>query len=84
MVTGSRPWAGMSHAAIIHAVCVGHRTLHFPDNTPEALAMLGSACMAQEPVERPSFADILDVLAPLHTLLAANNINTQSYLAEQC
>ncbi|WIA44433.1 hypothetical protein OEZ86_007193 [Tetradesmus obliquus] len=66
MVTGSRAWAGMSHMAVVNAVCCDKKTLQFPADAPDALVMLGKACMAYNPAERPTFQDILDILEPLN------------------
>jgi hypothetical protein len=54
---------------VVHSVCVKRTQLAFPPSTPEPLAMLGSACLAYDPAERPTFSDILDVLQPLRGLL---------------
>jgi hypothetical protein len=71
MCVGLRPWAGMSHAAVIKAVCADRRALAFGDETPEGVRLLAQAAMARDPAERPSFADILDVLEPLTAALKA-------------
>lgn len=57
-----RAWAGLSHHAVVHAVCVKRQQLQFPSEAPEALVMLGQACMSAAPEERPTFEDILEVL----------------------
>jgi hypothetical protein len=69
MAASSRAWAGLSHQAVVHAVCVERLQLAFPQDTPEAVVMLGEACLAYEPSERPSFQDIVDVLMPLSEVL---------------
>jgi hypothetical protein len=71
MCVGLRPWAGMSHAAVIRAVCVDRRSLTFGGETPEGVALLAQAAMARDPAARPSFQDILDVLEPLEAALKA-------------
>jgi hypothetical protein len=75
MVTGSRAWAGMSHMAVVNAVCCDKRQLQFPDDAPEALVMLGRACMAYNAAERPTFQDILDILEPLNDVITGRNSN---------
>jgi len=70
MVTGSRAWAGMSHSAVVQAVCVKQQQLQFPSDAPEALSMLGQACMSYNPADRPTFEDILEVLEPCTALLS--------------
>ena len=69
MVSGSRAWAGLSHAAVVDAVCVKKLRLTFPPNTPDAMVALGTACMEADPDARPSFEDILEVLEPCQALL---------------
>lgn len=61
MVSSSRAWAGLSHARVIQLVCVERMGLIFPPDTPDALVMLGTACMAFDPADRPTFEDILEV-----------------------
>ncbi|WIA23927.1 hypothetical protein OEZ85_013569 [Tetradesmus obliquus] len=73
MVTGSRAWAGMSHMAVVNAVCCDKKTLQFPDDAPDALMMLGKACMAYNPAERPTFQDILDILEPLNEVITGRS-----------
>lgn len=68
MYTSSRPWAGMGHAAIIKAVAIESKTLQFPDDTPDAVRELAKACMVEDPAERPTIGDVLDVLAPLASM----------------
>ncbi|KAI8472537.1 MAG: kinase-like domain-containing protein [Monoraphidium minutum] len=69
MCAGNRPWAGMSHAAVVRAVCVERRSLEFPAGAPEGLVMLAAACMARDPSDRPTFGDVIDVLEPLGAAL---------------
>ncbi len=65
------PWGGMGHAAIVAAVVGDRRRLQFTAATPDGVALLANAAMAYEPAERPTFQDILDVLAPLEAALTA-------------
>jgi hypothetical protein len=67
MAYGNRPWAGMSHAAIVHAVCVERRQLEFGGGggAPNAMQLIAQACMAHNAGERPTFADVLDLLSAL-------------------
>lgn len=70
MVTSSRAWAGMSHVAVVNAVCSQKLQLQFLNDSPDGLVLLGQACMNFEPADRPSFRDILDILEPLNELIA--------------
>lgn len=72
MWTGARPWHGIAHAQIVQAVAVEGRTLAWPQDAPEGLAALGEACLSHRPCDRPTFADIVDVLAPLAEVLEAS------------
>lgn len=65
MCVGNRPWAGMSHAAIIRAVCIEHRELLFGDETPGGVVHLAQACLSYNPAQRPTFQDVMEVLEPL-------------------
>ncbi|KIZ03647.1 Mitogen-activated protein kinase kinase kinase [Monoraphidium neglectum] len=69
MCVGSRPWAGMSHAAVVRAVVQERRSLELGSETPEGVALLAGACMARDPNERPSFREVLEVLEPLGEML---------------
>jgi hypothetical protein len=66
-----RAWAGLSHHGVVLAVCVKRQQLKFPAEAPEALVSLGQACMAADPEARPSFDDIVDVLAPLRDFVSS-------------
>ncbi|GIL66467.1 hypothetical protein Vafri_20001 [Volvox africanus] len=62
MYTGLRPWAGMNHGQIIYNVGMKNVQLLFPPGTPPAIADLSSSCTRTNPVQRPSFNEILDKL----------------------
>jgi serine/threonine protein kinase len=72
MWTGARPWHGLTHAQIVQAVAVEGKTLAWPQDAPEGLAAVGEACLSHHPSDRPTFADIVDVLAPLAEVLEAS------------
>jgi hypothetical protein len=61
--------------AVVNAVCCDKKQLQFPDDAPEALVMLGRACMAYIAAERPTFQDILDILDPLNDVIMGRNSN---------
>lgn len=65
----------MSHQAVVKAVCIDKLQLQFPADAPEALVALGQACMSYDPDERPSFEDILEVLAPLNDMIVSAEVN---------
>lgn len=69
MWTGARPWHGLTHAQIVRAVTAEGRALAWPANAPEGLVALGEACLSRDPADRPTFADVVDVLAPLAEVL---------------
>lgn len=69
MVTGSRAWAGMSHMAVVNAVCCQKLQLKFPQDAPEGLVILGQACMTYDAADRPTFREVLEILEPLNELL---------------
>jgi hypothetical protein len=61
--------------AVVNAVCCDKKQLQFPPDAPDALVMLGRACMAHNPAERPTFQDILDILEPLNEVITGRNSN---------
>ena len=69
MYTGLRPWRGLSHAQVVEAVGREGKVLLWPDEAPDGLAALGEACCSPEPRDRPTFADVLEVLQPLVALI---------------
>eukprot|EP00878_Enallax_costatus_P015719 GHUV01016470.1.p1 GENE.GHUV01016470.1~~GHUV01016470.1.p1 ORF type:complete len:346 (+),score=111.35 GHUV01016470.1:799-1836(+) len=81
MVTGSRAWAGMSHMAVVNAVCCQKLQLQFPPDAPDGLVLLGQACMASEPSDRPTFSDVLEILEPLNEIIAGREATGPGYVA---
>jgi len=57
-------------AQVVGAVGWGHARLPLPDGVHPVLRALIARCF-DDPAERPSFSDILDMLKPLQTPLAA-------------
>jgi serine/threonine protein kinase len=51
MCSGRRPFAGMSHSQVLHAVGLG-RTLEVPPGIPPGLSSLLAACLSKEPAQR--------------------------------
>lgn len=70
MLASSRAWAGLSHHAVVHSVCIKKLQLQFPPEAPEALVQLGQACMSYQSEDRPTFKDILEVLLPLRQFVS--------------
>jgi hypothetical protein len=59
MVAHTRAWAGMLHAQIMFAVAMRRRQLEFPEGTHPAYVSLALRCMAYDPADRPTFADLV-------------------------
>lgn len=65
LVTMQQPWNGLSPAQVVGAVAFQNRRLTVPQNTSPMLASLMEACWNDDPVQRPSFASIVDTLKKL-------------------
>ncbi|KAI9097644.1 hypothetical protein K1719_025415 [Acacia pycnantha] len=65
LVTMQQPWSGLSPAQVVGAVAFQNRRLVIPPNTSPALSSLMESCWADDPNERPSFANIMDSLKKL-------------------
>jgi len=63
MLTGTRAWAGLSHTAVIIQTSVLGRSLEVPDGLPATVKFVLEKCLAREPGERPSFAEVAGMLA---------------------
>ena len=70
MYCSSRAWAGMSHAAVIQAVCQQRLRLHFPPGAIDVYVALAAACMSYDAGQRPSMEDVVEVLAPVAQMAA--------------
>lgn len=68
MYSGCRPFAGMSHSQVLHAIGMG-RQLQLPEHMPKGLRDLLEACMARDPAKRPPFSEVLDRVVQLETEL---------------
>ncbi|KAA3453916.1 serine/threonine-protein kinase CTR1 isoform X1 [Gossypium australe] len=62
LVTMQQPWSGLSPAQVVGAVAFQNRRLAVPPNTSPKLASLMESCWADDPAERPSFANIVEAL----------------------
>ncbi|XP_075511797.1 serine/threonine-protein kinase CTR1 [Primulina tabacum] len=65
LVTKQQPWSGLSPAQVVGAVAFQNRRLAIPQNTCSILASLMESCWADDPAQRPSFADIVGTLKKL-------------------
>ncbi|XP_022773075.1 serine/threonine-protein kinase CTR1-like isoform X2 [Durio zibethinus] len=65
LVTMQQPWSGLSPAQVVGAVAYQNRRLAIPPNTSPKLASLMESCWADNPAERPSFANIVEALKNL-------------------
>jgi len=61
MFQGHRPYAGMTHSQVLHAVSTG-RTLGVPTHAPAPLKPLIQRCLDPRPEQRPRFAEIHEYL----------------------
>lgn len=61
-LTGRRPYEGCTQMQVIHAVVIEGCRPELPADAPPALAALGRRCLAVDPEERPTFAQILEEL----------------------
>ncbi|EFJ50172.1 hypothetical protein VOLCADRAFT_58748, partial [Volvox carteri f. nagariensis] len=65
MVTGSRPWAGLSHLQVSVEVGTHMRQLQWPTWVHGGVRLLGQRCMSPRPEERPTAAQMQAELAEL-------------------
>ncbi|KAF8411354.1 hypothetical protein HHK36_003901 [Tetracentron sinense] len=65
LVTMQQPWSGLSPAQVVGAVAFQNRRLAIPQNTPPMLTSLMESCWADDPAQRPSFANIVESLKKL-------------------
>ncbi|GIL61223.1 hypothetical protein Vafri_15628 [Volvox africanus] len=65
MVTGSRPWAGLSHLQVSVEVGTNMRQLQWPSWVHSGVRLLGQRCLSPKPDERPTAAQMQAELAEL-------------------
>ncbi|XVF36576.1 hypothetical protein REPUB_Repub19eG0069200 [Reevesia pubescens] len=65
LLTMQQPWSGLSPAQVVGAVAFQNRRLTIPPNTSPKLASLMESCWADDPAQRPSFANIVEALKKL-------------------
>jgi hypothetical protein len=64
MVTCQRPWKGLNHSQIIHALTTG-KCLTLPPTTPTCIRKFVAKCLASKPEQRPTFTTIMAELEEL-------------------
>ena len=62
LLTGKVPWGNMNPIQVIAAVGFKKRCLPRPEHSDAVLVALMERCCAHDPVERPSFSEILQTL----------------------
>ncbi|KAJ4963210.1 hypothetical protein NE237_023149 [Protea cynaroides] len=65
LVTMQQPWSGLSPVQVVGAVAFQNRRLIIPPGTCPMLASLMESCWADDPWQRPTFANIVDSLKKL-------------------
>ncbi|GAV66851.1 Pkinase_Tyr domain-containing protein/EDR1 domain-containing protein [Cephalotus follicularis] len=65
LVTMQQPWNGLCPAQVVGAVAFQNRKLAVPPNTSPVLASLMESCWDDDPVQRPSFAQVVEALKKL-------------------
>ncbi|XP_022941333.1 serine/threonine-protein kinase CTR1-like [Cucurbita moschata] len=65
LVTMQQPWSGLGPAQVVGAVAFQNRKLSIPPNTSPLVSSLIESCWADDPVQRPSFASIVESLKKL-------------------
>ncbi|KAH7567645.1 hypothetical protein ACOSP7_010331 [Xanthoceras sorbifolium] len=65
LVTMQQPWSGLSPAQVVGAVAFQNRKLTIPPNTSPVLASLMESCWADNPIQRPTFGNIVESLKKL-------------------
>ncbi|KAI3938263.1 hypothetical protein MKW92_043276 [Papaver armeniacum] len=65
LVTMQQPWSGLGPGQVVGAVAFQNRRLTIPQNTCPKLVSLMEACWLDDPKQRPSFKDIVDILKKL-------------------
>ncbi|KAK3231073.1 hypothetical protein Dsin_002954 [Dipteronia sinensis] len=65
LVTMQQPWNGLSPAQVVGAVAFQNRKLTIPPNTSPVLVSIMESCWADDPAQRPSFANIVESLKKL-------------------
>ncbi|KAF8067119.1 SIS8 [Scenedesmus sp. PABB004] len=72
LVTGAEPWTGLNPMQVVGAVGFAGQRLALPPGLDPGVAGLISACWASAPAERPSFAQVLEVLRGFKELPAVS------------
>ncbi|GIL48868.1 hypothetical protein Vafri_5296 [Volvox africanus] len=64
MYTGQRPYGGLTHGQILHAITTG-KPLALGASCPQPLKVFLSRCLAPKPGDRPNFPQIIEMLEEL-------------------
>eukprot|EP01018_Ginkgo_biloba_P016696 Gb_16362 [translate_table: standard] len=65
LVTMQQPWSGLNPAQVVGAVGFQSRRLQIPKDMNPDIATIIESCWANDPWQRPSFANIMESLKPL-------------------
>ncbi|GFR40685.1 hypothetical protein Agub_g1276 [Astrephomene gubernaculifera] len=63
LVTGRKPWEGLNVGQVVAEVAFKHRRLTLPAGVEPTVRSLIESCWANDPRERPSFTQILAIMA---------------------
>lgn len=64
-------------AQIIFCVTIQNKNLEFGGSVPPELAALGSACLAKDPAQRPTFPEILKALDAIRSTIISRQASAQ-------
>ncbi|GLC39870.1 hypothetical protein PLESTF_000919300 [Pleodorina starrii] len=64
MYTGQRPYGGLTHGQILHAITTG-KPLPLGASCPQPLRVFLTRCLAPKPTDRPTFPEIIEMLEEL-------------------
>ncbi|EQC29266.1 TKL protein kinase [Saprolegnia diclina VS20] len=81
MIAKEQPFKGMSPIQAAFAVARQQMRPPFPKDTPESLMQLVETCWHQDPAQRPTFAQILDVLPAVRAQLTRRDYHGLNFVA---
>ena len=74
---GEMPYFTMTNAEAMEKVATGYR-LQQPKGCPDEVYKLMLSCWNEDPMERPSFEEVLNILNDLFQKIAIQNVQEQS------